>query len=156
MVTEIHKFENAGLGKAPYRFVGCNQKWFKMPDGTAKPGSSCDYCGTGILNEFWFVSTDGNRFKVGCDCFYKASAKTKIYSEVERAERELKRNAKADRDAMVIGEAKVKFEANPEMFTNKPHPSFTGKTMRDYVEWMFRNAGTSGKLRVSKLIMKEG
>lgn len=155
MITEMHKFEAAGLGKAPYQFVGMTIEHYQAyPGAPLQVGGSCDYCGQGIVNTFWFKSADGKKFKVGCDCFYKSNAKTKLYCQVEKAEREFKRNAKADRDQSVIAQAKAKFEADPAMFTDKPHPAYPSKTLRDYVQWMMLNAGTSGKLKVSKLINK--
>lgn len=95
----IHWFESAGLGLAPFRFVGTEHKLFTIP-GTdvCKPGSSCDYCGTAISQLCWVESSDGKRFKVGSDCIAKAggvrlakalkahqSTERKAKSEVARA-----------------------------------------------------------------------
>ena len=66
-----HKFELAGLGLAPFRFIGANEKRITYPDGSSKAGSSCDYCATGIALECWVESADGKRFKVGCNCIEK-------------------------------------------------------------------------------------
>lgn len=97
-----HRFENAGLGKWPYRFQGVDDPG---------RGSSCDYCGTGIRFQFWFRSADGKRFKTGCDCFYKAFEgleSTTVYRQVQKAERQAKaaaaekskaEKAKRDREA---------------------------------------------------------
>lgn len=57
----IHCFERQGLGKAPYTFMGCiSQK------------SGCQFCGTGILHQYWLCSSDGNNFYVGSDCILKS------------------------------------------------------------------------------------
>lgn len=66
-----HPFERAGLGKAPFRCVGCRENWFVMPGFGQKPGGSCDYCGTGILYEYVIKSADGAEFVVGSDCVMK-------------------------------------------------------------------------------------
>ena len=40
-----HKFELAGLGMAPFRFIGASENAITYPDGTTKAVGSCDYCG---------------------------------------------------------------------------------------------------------------
>lgn len=54
----LHVFQRAGLGQAPYKFVGMNANLFPNGDGTHKPGGTCDFCGTGIMYEFHLKSTD--------------------------------------------------------------------------------------------------
>lgn len=71
MEKQIHPFEKAGLGKAPFRCVGCRENWFVMPGFGQKPGGTCDYCGTGILYEYVIKSSDGAEFVVGSDCVMK-------------------------------------------------------------------------------------
>lgn len=102
-----HKFTEAGLGQAPFRFIGCTENRFQMADGTTKPGGSCDYCYTGILYEFWIMSADGKRSKVGCECIRKAKdhkllrvselAKRKILQEKRAYAREAERQAELER-----------------------------------------------------------
>lgn len=60
MRTGLHPFERAGLGKAPFRLAYL-----------AIGGSCCDYCGTGIVRQFWVQGADGSTFKVGCECVRK-------------------------------------------------------------------------------------
>lgn len=67
----IHPFEKAGLGIAPFRCTGVGENVFVLPDGSAKAGGSCHYCGTGIRWEFYIQGVDGREFKVGCDCVEK-------------------------------------------------------------------------------------
>lgn len=74
MNNTVHPFERAGLGKSPFRCVGCRENWFVMGDGSRKPGGTCNYCGTGILNEYVIKSSDGKSFVVGCDCVQKTNA----------------------------------------------------------------------------------
>lgn len=67
--STIHKFELAGLGKAPYRFVGVTEHKFQACQGEpVKAGASCDFCGSAIMYAANVISADGRRFKVGCDC----------------------------------------------------------------------------------------
>jgi hypothetical protein len=156
MAELIHKFEAAGLGKAPFRFVGVVEKTFKNGDGTEKAGSSCDYCSTGIRYEFWCVSSDNRKFKVGCDCIYKIEATTKLRSDVEKAELRVKKANQQARDAERIANAKAKLAANADLLANQPHPvdylAKQGKTMRNYAEWLLANGGNAGRIRAAKMI----
>lgn len=151
----VHKFEAAGLGKAPFRFVSCEEKTYQAcPGAPVQPGGSCDYCGTGIRFLFWCKSADGKRFKVGCDCIRKVSdgAVTKLLKDAERAERKLKKDAKRAKLADRLTAVRAKLDANPTLFTDRPHPAIVGKTGRDYIEWMLRNAGDAGRARVAKMV----
>lgn len=79
MTVIIHKFEQVGLGKAPFRLIGMYEKRCSgQPDSrgitvgyAGQPAGSCDYCGTGIANCFLIQSADGKRFEVGEDCVRK-------------------------------------------------------------------------------------
>ena len=71
----VHVFERAGLGQAPYRYLGTSENRFDNGDGTSKPGGTCQYCGNGILHEFFLKSKDGKTFKVGSDCIERAGDK---------------------------------------------------------------------------------
>jgi len=68
-----HAFEVAGLGIAPFKFVGCYEKIAPKADPRMPnlPGAVCAYCGAGIMNCYEVVSGDKNRFVVGCDCIEK-------------------------------------------------------------------------------------
>lgn len=71
MEKEKHVFEVAGLGLAPFKFVGVEEKVHVIPGVGSKAGSSCDYCGHAIRWAHWIVSADGKRFKVGSECVAK-------------------------------------------------------------------------------------
>lgn len=84
----IHVFEVAGLGSAPFTFVGVdyNQK-----------GTHCDYCGTAIVNVFWVRGSCGKTFKVGCDCIAKThdAGLIRIVDGIQRKHDRDMREAKA-------------------------------------------------------------
>jgi hypothetical protein len=68
----VHRFEAAGLGKAPFEvesFQIC--KYQACQGAPIQPGASCDFCGTGIMLVYVIRSADNRRFKVGCDCVEK-------------------------------------------------------------------------------------
>src|SRR5262245_4254165 len=72
LAATVHPFQRAGLGLAPFRFVGLDTCIHKAShDAPAQPGTSCDYCSTGIMYVCHIESSDGKRFKVGCDCVRK-------------------------------------------------------------------------------------
>lgn len=93
----VHAFERAGLGKAPFVCVGRSVELFTIPGtGIIKSGTSCDYCGTAIANTFWILSSDGRKFKVGCDCVRK-TADQGLIKEVKKLDKKAK---KEKRDAV--------------------------------------------------------
>jgi hypothetical protein len=98
-----HPFEAAGLGKAPYRFAGVTREVFQAipgdPSCPVQAGASCDYCPAAIMFAFWFVSSDGQRFKVGCDCFRKANVDPKLARQVDAAVARLERQKREQRAA---------------------------------------------------------
>ncbi len=158
-MTIYHKFEEAGLGKAPFRFVGCNTGiiYQACPDAPVQPGSSCDFCGNAIMNEFWIEGADGKRFKVGCDCV-KKTGDVGLVNTVTRAANKLR----AERQA-VLDKAKVE-AATPAMMARiadqarNPHP-FThfaqqGKTNADYLMFAWENSGTKAKLALIREWLK--
>lgn len=82
---KIHKFELAGLGKAPFRCVGLAQ----IPSPSLAEHNpdaynnalrmlprdygcgTCNYCGQPIMNCYLINSADGHKFAVGCECVRK-------------------------------------------------------------------------------------
>lgn len=125
-----HSFEVAGLGKAPFRFVGFQVNVITYPDGTTKPGGTCDYCGTGIANECAVRSADGKTFKVGCDCIRKVddSGLLKAYKNSPEV-RAHKRNLEAAKAKAVRAEAVALIEANEAALKAQPHP-------KGFTKWM--------------------
>lgn len=73
MALEIHPFERNGLGIAPFRFAGFEEKVLVHPgaNGYVQPAGTCDYCGQGIRYCCHIASSDGKRFIVGQDCVRK-------------------------------------------------------------------------------------
>ncbi len=147
--STIHKFERAGLGKAPFQFTGMTEKVITYPDGSSQAGSHCDYCFTGIRYEFWVESADKRSFKVGCDCIHKAGD-AGLIRQISKAERELrdKKNKaakvrKAEKLTARVQAAKAKLPTVAGTLASQPHPSSyfakEGRTMLDYVKWCLEN-----------------
>lgn len=148
-----HCFELAGLGKAPFRFVGMSVNVIRYPDGSTQAGGSCDYCGTGIANECQVKSADGRTFKVGCDCIqktgdaglmqaYKTSPDVRKHAAQLRRAKDQKKTAEL---ARIISE-------NETLLKSLPHPrGFTDRATRqpltalDQYQWLQKNCGASGR-----------
>jgi hypothetical protein len=148
--STIHRFERAGLGKAPFTFTGkVTENVFCTPGGTPRAGSSCDFCFTGIRYEFWVRSADGNEFKVGCDCIHKAGDRGLI-QQIAAAERKLRdaknaaaRERKHAKLVKRVAEAKEKLPTVRGTLAEQPHPNTyyaeQGRTLLDYVNWCLEN-----------------
>lgn len=163
----VHAFELAGLGKAPFQFVGVRENAYTVP-GTYinRAGGSCDYCMASIRWECAIKSSDGKTFKVGSDCVAKTgdhglrrfvdAEKKKRESEKRAAKHKAKWIAVKEELAALMGDSNVKAK-----LASLPHPrgfvdreTGTPLTMLDQVEWMAQNAGVSGKEATVALIKK--
>lgn len=70
--THIHKFEEAGLGVAPFRFVTVVVRKYQACHGAPiQPGGCCAYCGEGIMECCVIQDAKGKRFEVGNVCVGK-------------------------------------------------------------------------------------
>lgn len=168
-----HPFEIAGLGKAPFSYVGMvhqdiryGQAVVGMAGGipiTTAPGGSCAYCGTYIVNMFNVMSADGRVFHVGSDCIYKVAetaqdaATTKIATKVKA---DLAAQ-KASRTAKKAVEARAFFAA-PETqahLASKPHPTAfyagQGKTLKDYHDFCNAHAGDAAIVKAANQVRKQ-
>ena len=156
--STVHPFELAGLGKAPFQYVGFEHRTFQAsPDAPVQCGGSCQYCGTGITNFFFIESSDGKKFHVGCDCVEKTGDK-KLIKIVNGIVARNNAKLKAAKDKVKIDTARenIKLESIRTSLSSKPHP-FTwraeqGDTLLNYVEYLLSNGGTSGRLRAAKFI----
>ncbi len=156
-----HPFEAAGLGKHPYKLLRVQVLQFKAAPGEpTKPGGSCDYCGTAIVNAYVLMGSCGNTFKVGCDCVAKSTHKgdpmrIQVGREARRMQREAKRKRDAKRIATTVSML-MKLETRRRL-REQPHPhralADKGRTKLDWATWMLRQAGTSGRLRVAREIL---
>ncbi len=146
-----------------YRFIGQEEKIFRAhPGAPAQPGSSCDFCFTGIMGVFWFKSKDGKKFKVGCDCLRKASKDADDYplqTLAARLTRDHNRNVRRAREKAKMQELETLLDSSAEILATIPHPykqhSDNGLTLMDYADWMRKHAGASGRVQLLKLCKTE-
>jgi hypothetical protein len=160
----IHPFERAGLGSAPFRCVGWYESKYQAipgdPSCPVQPGSSCDYCGQGIVNVFVIRSADGREFKVGCDCVAR-TARDCASTDVERDARRvldqvnrLKTKAANARKDAAIALAMAKLDANAAALDRDVELFGSQRNALEYLRWMFSRAGRTGKAKAAKLLDK--
>lgn len=93
MQTKLHPFEKAGLGKAPFWITDFDQ----AGTDSGRQGTTCDFCGTYIVNIFFIKSSDGKKFVVGSTCVEKTEDEEliKVVHEKLKAANRQRRNEKS-------------------------------------------------------------
>lgn len=164
---KIHVFEKAGLGIAPFRFVGIERRVGPMLlPGTActyvgapgQPVGSCEFCGEAIAECCIIQDRTGKTFIVGNVCVGK-TGDAGLISNIKRAINEHRRVAKLAKDQKTVTRGRELLQ-NPEIrkaLEAMPHPSpwraDRGENFLNYAEWIL--AGTDyynlrSKVGVSK------
>lgn len=125
----VHKFERAGLGKAPFHFIRFETRVgpIRYPDGTevGAPGQAmgtCDYCGTGIADCYVIRSSDGQEFIVGSTCVGKTGDKG-LVNMVKREANRIKQKRTREREEKRIAAAREIFPQVREAMATAPHPN---------------------------------
>lgn len=153
-----HAFELAGLGKAPFQFVGFSENVIKYPDGSTKAGGTCQYCFTGIRFECRIKSADGKTFVVGSDCVNKAddSGLLKAFKQSPSYRKHL-RDLRHAREKVRREEFNSLLEANKGALSMVPHrKGFTDRqtgtplTAYDDFAWWGRSYGNSNIHHLTK------
>lgn len=148
----MHIFEAAGLGSAPFRFLGVERRVYQAIPGDAscpvQPGGSCKLCGQAIYECCVIVSADGRRFDVGTDCVRKTGDRG--MRRVGELHARRTRAARAATDAArVSAELDSVIAALSPALLASPHPlafkAARGETFADYVQWMRRACGAAGR-----------
>lgn len=164
--TRIHPFEAAGLGIAPFKFVGMDRKVGPIDLGggmfagaPGQPMGTCDYCGNGIADCCNIKSADGKFFVVGTTCVEKTTSKgARLLTEVQQAVKAARKVATDARNAAKIEAARagLEIEAVREYLASKESPNAyrasKGDTLLDWAVWMMRSAGTTGRLEVARVV----
>ena len=169
--STLHPFERAGLGKAPFRFVGfeaqdlcygqaiLNREEYQRTGilVTTAPGGSCAFCGTYIVQMCRIGSADGKRFHVGTDCVAKAGG-TRVAAAVKVAKLRTERSKRAEKATAVSTEltALLADDSVRTVLVNWPHPNDAsakrGASLLDYATWMIRCSGAAGRAKTLKAV----
>lgn len=167
-----HPFERAGLGKAPFRFVGVETRVGPMPmldsngnptntmvGSPGQPLGTCAFCGQSLAQCCFIKSADGKTFMVGNVCVYK-TGDTSLEKPVKDAVRERQRKKRHEREDQRIQACRdaLKVEGVREALNARPHPmewrAENGDTLLSWALWMMGNAGNSGRIRVCRIVEK--
>lgn len=153
--TTVHVFQKSGLGRAPFRFIGCEERRgpLRLPDGSTigspgQPMGTCAHCGTGIAVCCTIESADGKRFIVGNVCVNKTGDKGLINVTRKAINTRLADARRAKAQARFVW-IKENLERAKAALERQPHPNgFAGKTAYEWAVWMFKNAGDAGRKTV--------
>jgi hypothetical protein len=152
----IHKYEDRGLGKAPYKYLGeweCpsphmagnNPEAFRRivadaPRVDIGTLNVCQYCGAVLMINHIVLSADGKRFAVGSECIRKYGEESVIraLTKAERIRNKAKRAAYLEKRAK---EYDAIFATIADDLSRQDHPSEyyrkQGKTLRDYMLFVY-------------------
>jgi hypothetical protein len=154
----VHRFERAGLGKAPFRVVGFYRSVYQAvpgdPSCPLKPGTSCDYCAQGIMYVCQIEGADGRRFKVGCDCVAK-TGDAGLMKLAAKEERRRNRETRHAREAEKVAELRALLADEAvrarlaEIIVEDP---WRKRRLLDTADWHLKNAGNAGKIRMLKQV----
>jgi hypothetical protein len=177
-MVETHPFGES-LGPAPYRFIGVFQMPAKGSDHfTQQAGllcrewslkgiGGCHHCGTGIVDHFVIRTGDGAHHAVGSTCIAKVQKESglipKTAAAAKRAKRDLDRVKRHAREAaqlitltaiMADPATAAALGAMPHSRGFKDFKTGVALTAWDDAQWMFSNAGASGKGKLLKRIQR--
>ncbi len=165
----MHVFEKAGLGVAPFRFIGAEERrgplrpidpktgqWDGMTEigAPGQPMGCCNYCFQGIAIVCKVRDANGKVFEVGSDCVAKTGdaglrrAVSKVISEAKKSREQQRIDAAL---SLLCASATVRaaLQALPH---SVPHMAADGLTLLDSVEWLMANAGHAGHLRAARMV----
>lgn len=161
-----HPFRAFGPG--PYKLLGVDttedrkarnseRKGMGQTYTTNMCGGTCDLCSTAIWDVYRFRCADGTTFKVGSTCMLKNIPEgTKTHRVFKKKVAEVNRKKKAARDAARIERLALHLatDAVRAELAAKPHSNNwraeQGDTMLDECEWLMKNAGVSGKIKLAR------
>jgi hypothetical protein len=161
----IHMFEKAGLGRAPYTFIGCEKRIgpLALPSGVSiggfgQPLGCCQFCATGIIYLFWLESADKKKFYVGSDCILKSGDKG-LESIIAPILAEHQREVREARETYLVQKwERTLAEAPDDGLWNKaypgPHPYFyharSGRTAGDFWRYKYQRSHGSTKASIAR------
>jgi hypothetical protein len=152
----VHKFEAAGLGRAPFRVLRMEVRTYQAcPGAPVQVGGSCDYCGTGIKETYIIQDADGKEFKVGNQCVYKTADEGLIKvveTETRKAARE-KRAARQEARELEAVEALTE-DAVRAALAGQPDPNGRAGTLLDYCDFIIENRSRYGTTGAVAAILK--
>lgn len=123
-----------------------------------QPAGSCAYCGAALTYSCYIKDANGAEFTVGDTCVEKLwtadldHASRRVLTKAEKALKKVKRDAQKARELARIEAAMSCGAAVRDALDAQPHPTRDGLTLRDWVGFMFQNAGHAGKLKAARVV----
>lgn len=175
-IERLHKFEKAGLGKAPFEFIDIWQgpskgllaarpeayyRAVEMAPKTTNPlgHGACHFCGTYIIIHCLIEGANGSRFFVGSDCVEKTGDQGLIgkvqakISQIQKARRRELDQQKIEEFASLMRTPKVR-----DILEKIPHPNAhfasRGKTLLNWADFMRRASGVAGTKKGLRIVKK--
>jgi len=155
----VHPFTVAGLGEGPFTCVGFmayGGGGYVVENGIAN-FETCKCCGAAIKNVFYVENETGRTFPVGSTCVLKTPKTGQMYQyasnkmlEEQRKKTEIKRKAKIDE----VDD----FMTNPNVIAkgdSLPHPKISSLTYYDYMCYILKQCGHSGRTKYLKIFKNE-
>lgn len=141
-LDSIHRFERAGLGKAPFRVTGYGEYKYQACHGAPiQPGTSCDFCGTACIYVANIRAADGKKFHVGLDCVEKVGDAGMVSAIKHSPEyRKIQRDKRYARDEVIKAELETLLSQVRERY-----PVYAG----DF-DWRLPRCGMAGRARIRK------
>jgi len=163
----VHVFEKAGLGVAPFKFIGIERRVgpirYAGENGTTievgapgQPMGVCDYCGQGIAECCIIRDSAGKTFVVGNDCVAK-TGDSGLRKQMAPALKEMRYQAALRKATKVRAQLETLLQsaATRDALRVLPHPyGLKERSALDWAEWMIKNAGNAGRERVLKFVRK--
>lgn len=159
MSKQVHVFETAGLGFAPFRYMGMEKRVYQACHGAPiQPGGTCDYCGTAIIYHFFLkgAGPEDKPFKVGCDCIAKAGKggmKTVLGADEARLRAD-KRKADNEADEARARAAYARLPEVAEALRALGHPYVLDLTLLDYVRFLFAQPTLTARVKAARIVAK--
>ena len=168
--TLVHVFEKAGLGIAPFRFIGVDERRGPMVISTeggvttscgapGQPMGVCDYCGEGIVECCVIQDARGKRFIVGNVCVGRTGDKG-LKKQMDPILNKARRDARHASEANGIewAQGQLQDQALCAQLDREPHPmehmAKMGHTRLSWACWMMDHAGNSGRMQVVRYLRK--
>jgi len=173
MSDTLHVFEKSGCGKAPFRFIGIEERRGPMLIGSSngvehwagspgQPMGTCKHCGTSIAECCIIRDAEGKVFIVGNQCVSK-TGDNGLISNAKAAVNKMRREATEKREKGQIDQARVALEddAIRAALQAVKHPysvrAERGETFLDYACWMLQGTNYSfrtAKAKVAREVLK--
>lgn len=175
LVRPLHTFTKAGMGTAPFHFVGTAKipspslgeqnptaymnALAALPRDLVNGCGTCGHCGTSIMNIFIVRNAEGKKYGVGCDCIEKTADKPLVRAShlaklaADRAKRAASKKAK--REAYLAAIDPATGETNEQRMQREREEQRVAYQAREAAEFARRKA-TSEALATYASLLRDG